>query len=266
MGKDQIWCSILDVEASIGNTKVFENLNLKLHLGENTVILGPNGSGKSALLKLLDRSIYPAVKPGSKLLVFNTDQINIWNLRTKVGFMNTDIEKRIKNSSRIIDIISSAYFGSNQIRNNQTLTNEQKEKVGYILNELDLLEISNKSFSTLSDGQKRRVLIGRALVHKPQVLVLDEPLTKLDIKSKHTLLRIFNSLCLRGTTLVLATHNVEIISGNTHRLLFMKNGKIIADGHPDKLMNSVQLSSLYDTPINASKSNGFWMISPLMDK
>ena len=114
----------------------------------------------------------------------------------------------------------------------------------------------------LSDGQKRRLLIARALVHEPEVLVLDEPSRALDLKACHQLLSTLRQLCRQGTTVVQVTHRIDTIVPEMQRVLFLSGGQIVGDGAPDEMLQETPLSTLFDTPLQVVHAGGFRQVLP----
>ncbi len=257
------WLDLKAVEAWIDTKCVFHDLTLKLTLGQHTAILGPNGSGKSTLVRLIDRSIHPVVKPGSALLLFGSDRPLQWELRRRIGLVSTELEQRVPPLASCRDLVLSGLFGCIGLRRDQRPTKEQVARADHLLEQLTLQELSNDPFLRLSDGQKRRVLIARALVHKPDVLVLDEPTNALDLKSKHELLLGLRRLCSTGTTLVMITHQVETLIPEIERVVCLKQGSIAADGERDCILTGPQLTGLFETPLKVIESAGYRQVMPL---
>jgi iron complex transport system ATP-binding protein len=256
------YLDIRAVDAYLGPRLVFENLNLQLALGENTVILGPNGAGKSGLIKLLSREIYPVVKPGSWLKVFGQETINLWDLRGRIGLVSNGLQADYIGSVSASNVVLSGFFGSVGIGRSQQPSDAQRQLVGKLLNDLGLEELAGRPYQQLSDGQRRRLLLARALVHKPQVLVLDEPTNGLDLKAKHQLLTNLRSLAQAGTTLLLVTHQFEAIIPEISRCVFLSQGKVVGDGPIPQLMQNAPLSSLFDTPLQVSTAAGYRQVFP----
>ncbi len=256
------WLDIKNVEAWLGPTQVFRNLTLRLIQGENTAILGPNGSGKTALVKLISRNIYPIVKTDSMISIFGDQTIKVNQLRTRIGVVSTDLEVRTQDFIRAKDVVLSGFYGSIGININRIQKEEEFKKVQKLMSELGLQKIYSRPFGQLSDGEKRRLLIARAMIHKPEILVLDEPTNGLDLKSRHQLLACIRMLCKGKTTIILITHRVEDIVEEMQRVIFLKKGEIIRDGAPNDLLKSEPLGNLYETPLEIIFVNGHYQAMP----
>jgi len=186
------WADLKNINVYIDQKEVLSNINISLNYGENTLILGPNGSGKSTFLKLLNRSIYPINSKHSSLKLFNKENINIWEVRKKIGFLFKEMEQRVNIGVTLYDVIISGFSGTFNSRYSKLLSEGEKIKIDNLINEWGLNNIIFNEFKSLSDGQKRRALLARALVYTPNILVLDEPFCNLDIKSNFILNRNLN--------------------------------------------------------------------------
>ncbi len=252
------WASFKNIDVYINQKKILYNINIDLNYGENTVILGPNGSGKSTFLKLLNRSIYPLISVDSSLKLFNKENINIWDLRKKVGFFFKEMEQRVNNEVNLYDLIASGFSGSFNSRYSNFISKEDKEKIDILINEWELENIIKKKFHNLSEGQRRRALIARALVYEPKLLVLDEPFSNLDIKSNFLLNKNLNNLINKSTNIIYVTHNLESILPRTNRVILIKEGKILNTGNPNSIINSKSISDLFKISVTVIKQDSYW--------
>ncbi len=259
---NQIWFEALNVEIKFERRFFFENLTLNLRLGESTAVLGPNGAGKSTLAKLINRNLYPIVKPDSHLRLFGEELINLWQLRQRIGTLTTDMESRFHPKTTGIDIVLSAFFGAMRLGRDQVPNHQQLGYVKTLLNSLNLDSIKEEPFGELSDGQRRRLMLARAVVHQPEVLVLDEPTRALDLQACHQLLINLQELCRKGTTLLLITHRIDAILPEIERVVFIKKGRIVNDGPAGQLLRDKPLSDLYETPLSVVRHQGFHQVLP----
>ena len=257
------WASFKNINVYIDQKKILSNINIKLNFGENIVILGPNGSGKSTFLKLLNRSIYPVISEKSSLKLFNKENINIWDIRSKVGFLFKEMEERVINGVTLYDLIASGFSGAFNSRYYKLLSETQKIKIENLIKEWELDNIINKEFQSLSDGQKRRALLARALVYEPNILVLDEPFSNLDLKSNFILNKNLNCLIDKSVNIVYVTHNLESILAKTNRVILFKGGQIVNDGNPNQIINSKIISDLFRISIKVIKQDEHWKSFPI---
>ncbi len=250
------------VEAWLGPRPVFRELSLALQRGEHTVILGPNGSGKSALVKLLSRELYPVVKPGSWLRLFGSTTVNLWELRGRIGLVSQDLQAGYRPQVRAADVVLSGCFGSVGIGRSQQPSAAMVERVTALMAQLGLADLAERPFGQLSDGQRRRLLLARALVHGPEVLVLDEPTNGLDLQARHQLLAILRELARSGTTLLVVTHQIESIIPEISRAVLLRQGQVVGDGPVAELLQDGPLSDLFATPLRVCSANGYRQVLP----
>ena len=128
---------------------------------------------------------------------------------------------------------------------------------------MNISNLSKRYFSYLSDGEKKISLIARALIKKPDILILDEPIANLDYKSKFFVVDKINELSKLNTKIFCVTHDISMITRIYDRVLMLKDGKIIADGHQNNIINSENLNKLYGIDVEVAKNNGLWNINRL---
>jgi len=245
-----------------GETCVFENLSLSFWRGENTCVLGPNGAGKTTLLKLLTRDLYPVVRDHSHVKIDGSETAVLWELRKKIGFVSHDLQIRYDAHVLGRDVVMSGLFGAIGMHGHFDIEAHHHQRVDELLNKFRLVHLQQRRYWHLSTGQQRRFLLARALVHNPQILVLDEPTNGLDVKAAHAILNDLRELARSGTTLLLVTHHVREILPEIDRVVMLKEGRVFADGKKDQELNSERLSNLYETPLSIVEHNGFYQLFP----
>ena len=261
--KDEInWAILKNINVYIDQIKILSDININLRCGENILILGPNGSGKSTFLKLLNRSIYPIISNDSSFKLFNKENINVWELRKKIGFLFKEMEQRVNNGVNLYDVISSGFSGIFNSRYSNLLSEREKVKLNNLITEWELSTIIYNEFQSLSDGQKRRGLLARALVYEPDILVLDEPFSNLDIKSNYILNQNLNKLINQSVNIIYVTHNIDSILPKTNRVILIKEGKILKDGNPFELIRTETISDLFSISIKIIEQDGYWRMIP----
>ena len=252
------WLEAKNISCFKNEYEVVKNLNLKLKYGENVILIGPNGSGKSSLLELINRNIYPVIKKDTVFKIFNKELINIWELRKKISIVNSDVKKRINPEQKVFDLIISGLHGKYCKISNKS----QKDYliVENLINKMLLTNLSQKYYSHLSEGEKQIVLIARALIKKPEILILDEPIANLDLKSKFYVIDQINELNKLNTKIICITHDISMITEIYNRIIMLKDRIIIADGTQSETINSKNLSNLFDINIDVVKYKGHWHI------
>ena len=238
--------------------EVVKDLNLKLKYKENVILIGPNGSGKSSLVELINRNIYPVVKKNTIFKIFNKELINIWELRKKISTVNYDVRNRVNPKLKVFDLIRSGLYGKYcKIVHN---TSDDFSIVNKLLKETLITDLSQKSFSHLSEGEKQIALIARALIKKPEILILDEPIANLDLKSKYYVLDKINELNKLNTQIICITHDLSMISEIYNRIIMLKDRVIVADGTQGETINNNNINNLFDINVDVFKHKGYWHI------
>lgn len=249
-----------NVTAFQGDKQVFENFSVGIEQGEKVAILGPNGAGKSTFLKLITRELYPVVKDDSYIKLFDMERVTIWDLRAQIGLISQDLQEDYTPYTTALDVIASGFFGAIGHHGHLTPTPEQIQQAVSMLDYVGMAGYRDTHFQRLSTGQKRRLLIGRALIHRPQALIFDEPSNGLDIKASALLLNIMREYARPHNSLLLTTHHIGEIIPEIQRVILIKEGKIIADGAKETVLTSTILSELYDTPVKLDQHNDYYHI------
>ena len=258
---NKFWFEAININCFKNDFRVIKDLNLKISYSENVILIGPNGSGKSSLIELINRNIYPIIAKKSNLKIFDKELINLWELRKRISTVNNDIKIRINPNLQVFDLILSGLHGRYcYIKNKSERDFYLVEK---IMKEMDISNFSRKYFSNLSDGEKQISLIARALIKKPDILILDEPIANLDYKSKFFVVDKINELSKLNTKILCVTHDISMITSIYDRVIMLKGGEIIADGNQKKVINSQNLNKLYGINVEVIQNDGFWIINRL---
>lgn len=252
-----------NITAFRGDRKVLENFNLTLHEGESVAILGPNGCGKSTLLKLLTREIYHVDKPESSLLIKGQDRINLMQLREWLGVVSQDLQEFYTPYTKGRDVVASGLLGAIGVHDHLQLTEHQQQRVDEVIEQLGLAYLNDTMFQRLSTGQQRRLLLARALIHNPSTVIFDEPTNSLDLQASFELIATMRELVQSGTNLLIATHHVQEVVPEIDRIIFMKAGKIMADGDKTTLLTAENLSELYGVKLKLMVQDGFYHAYPV---
>ena len=250
------------VTAYRGTTCVFRDFSLAVDAGCSTAILGPNGSGKTTLMKLLSRDIYPVAEPDSHVKVFARDRWNVWDLRTRLGIVSHDLQHEYLRGARGINVILSGIYASIDIWQNQEFSLEDRQKAETVMDKLGIGALQHRAFGSMSTGQQRRFLLGRALINDADALLLDEPTTGLDLKATCYYLETLRKLMQLGKTVILVTHHLHEIPPEIQRVVLLKEGRIVADGQKSDVLTSATLSSLFDSPLQVVTVNGYYQVLP----
>jgi iron complex transport system ATP-binding protein len=256
------WLELLHVEAWLGARRVVRDLTLTLARGQHAVVLGPNGAGKSTLLRLISREIHPVVRPGSHLRLFGQERIVLHELQRRLGLVSPALEQRFHPALPVQEVVGSGWFGSVGLGRHHRLSPSQADRVAEVLADHGLEELAGRPCGQLSDGQRRRVLLARALVRRPEVLVLDEPLNGLDLRARHQLLLQLRRSAAAGTTLLLVTHQIEAVVPEISCCVLLRQGEVVAVGPPGEVLRDGPLSALFETPLQVVEAGGYRQVLP----
>lgn len=256
---------IIDIQHATvyrGDTLVFSDFSFLLQAGEHAAIVGPNGAGKSTLLKLLSGEIHPLALDETRVRLFGSERWSVWDIRKKLGIVSYDLQRDYLICAEGRNVVLSGFYASNDTYDHQTFTRDQASRADEVMRELGVESFATRVFGHLSTGEQRRFLLARALVHDPPVLVLDEPTSGLDLKSCFQYLDLVRAQMHKGKTVVLVTHHLHEIPPEIDRIIFLKNGKILADGQKSALLTNDRISPLFDRPIVLAQANGWYQALP----
>lgn len=247
--------------------RILKNLNLSIYTGEQTAIIGPNGSGKSTLIKLLTRQLY-ALEPQDgppPVRIFGEELWNVQELRSSMGIVSNQLQKDFQNNVRHghicgLDVVITGFFSSISLFPHQTITEEMRKKAMETLIMMESEHLAKYMLDEMSTGEVQRVLIARALVTEPQVLVLDEPTTGLDMVARSQCMSQIRKIAQNGTTIVLVTHHVDEIFPEIQRVVLLRKGEIALDGPKETIFTSQNLSQVYEHPLELTKHKDFFQI------
>eukprot|EP00903_Cladosiphon_okamuranus_P003609 g3607.t1 len=216
----------------------------------SVAILGANGAGKSSLLKLITGEVRPAF--GATCRLFGEERWCLEEIRHQLGLVMPEDVARFHPAEISSDVVLSAFRAAYGRTRDMTFTPDEELRSARAIEELGIGNLSDRDFGQLSSGEKRRFLIARALVHRPEVLILDEPSTALDFAARLAILDKLRELAGRSTTLLLVTHDPAEILPEIERVILLKEGRIIADGRKEDILHSASLSELFGMPLKLS--------------
>ena len=260
MNLNEVLIEFNDVSIERGTTRILDHVNLSVPQSQHVAIVGPNGSGKSTLLKLLMKFLYPSVVDGRAGTVHILGKVewNVWELRTSLGFVSSEIDHHfcMGRSARLNAMQStlSGFYSAELEPSADSITDSMVSEAKRLLDLFRMDSKSTKQVGNMSTGERRRVLLARALTTRPMAIVLDEPTTGLDIRARAELLGILNVLACDGTQIVLVTHHLEEILPCIHRTILLKGGKLFRDGETQAALTEELISELFDTPIRMDRN------------
>ena len=245
-----------------GETKALQSVSLSLNSGESLAVLGPNGSGKSSLLKLMTRELYPIVSEHASIKLMGQEHFTTQDFRDKTGLVCADLQASYNTDVLGLEVVISGFFDSNSLWHHFDITNEHIQKARSALRFLSIAALADTPYGNLSTGQQRRLLLARALVKEPEIVVFDEPCAGLDIQASLTYLDVIDKLAREQKSVILVTHDLNEIPPSISRVVLMQNGQILADGDKKDLFTDTQLSQLFGVSLKVEYASGYYQMRP----
>ena len=245
-----------------GETLALRDFSLTLHHGESVAILGPNGAGKSSFLKLLTGEVRPEADPETSCRLFGEELWSLEEIRHRIGVVMPEEVSRFDADELASDAVLSSLRGAYGRTRDMRFSQQEKSHAREAMEMMGVIGLANREFGALSSGERRRLLIARALVHQPEVLVLDEPSTALDFAAAITLTGTLRSLLHQQRDLVLVTHHPGEIPPEIDRVVLLRDGRVFADGKKREIVTSSRLSELYQTKLRVTWSGGWCDVRP----
>ncbi|MFZ5967771.1 MAG: ABC transporter ATP-binding protein [Bacillota bacterium] len=228
---------------------LLKEINWSVASGEHWAVLGLNGSGKTTLLHMVNGYLFPS-KGEVAVLGKTFGKYDLRELRKSIGWVSTALQEKLYTKESAKDIILSGKYATIGLYDHPE--KEDMERSDYLLEQFGCSHLAHRPYQTLSQGEKQRVLIARALMASPRLLILDEPCTGLDIIAKEQLLSAIQKLSCEknGPTLIYVTHRTdEILPIFTHTLL-LRSGQVHASGKTTSLLTCESLSEFFQVPVH----------------
>jgi iron complex transport system ATP-binding protein len=241
-----------------GDSIVLHNIAMDIAAGEHVAILGPNGCGKSSFIKTITCECYPIVQDGLELRIFGRDRWDLSELRKHLGLVSAELPGERTPMTSGEDAVVSGFFSSSTLwpHLQAQVTEEMRARAKESLKRMEASHLAHKLVGEMSAGERRRIQIARALVHNPEMLLLDEPSNALDLAAQKELRRVLRVLTQQGTGLLLVTHHLSDIIPEIDRVIMMKEGRIFADGEKKALLTTSVLQCLFDVKVSLVEQEG----------
>jgi iron complex transport system ATP-binding protein len=242
-----------------GGSTLVDDITWRVDETDRWVVIGPNGAGKTTLLQVLAAQIHPTSGVAG-LLGEVLGTVDVFELRPRIGLTSAALAERIPRAERVHDVVVSASYAVLG-RWREEYDGLDHHRATELLAQMRIDSLADRTFGTLSEGERKRVQIARALMTDPELLLLDEPAAGLDLAGREALVRTLSELALDeyAPATVLVTHHVEEIpEGITHALL-IKGGRVVAVGELRDTLTADNLSATFDLPLELSESDGRWV-------
>ncbi len=256
--KSSDFLELRNVDVARGERVVLHGMNLSIRTGEHVAILGPNGCGKSTLIMAMTCQLYPIVRPGMSVRIFGRERWDLTELRRHFGVVSagpagTELPGERTAVTCGLDAVIAGFFSASTLWPNLYVTAEMRARAWEALERMEATHLATQLVGTMSAGEKRRILIARALVHRPQQVLLDEPSNALDLAAQRELRETLRGLAREGTGLVMVTHLLGDILPEIERIILMRDGRIVADGSREQLLTEDRLSEPFRAPVRIGR-------------
>ena len=241
--------SLRDVSVVRGAKPILDRVDWTVESDQRWVIIGPNGAGKTTMLRIAAAQIHPSLGR-AEVLGEKLGEVNVFELRTRIGFASSALASHIPNSEKVLDAVMTASYAVTG-RWNEKYEDIDERRARRVLAEWHLQDFADRSFGTLSDGERKRTQIARAVMPDPELLLLDEPVASLDLSAREQTIKIISAYASspEAPAIVMVTHHLEEIpAGFTHALI-MSAGKVFAAGPIETTITSDKISEAFGMAI-----------------
>jgi iron complex transport system ATP-binding protein len=247
-----------DVTIRRGTTTILDGLSWTVREGERWVVLGRNGAGKTTVLQVASGRMHPT-SGTADLLGSRLGRVDVFELRPRIGLASAALAERIPGGEVVRDVVLTAAYGVTG-RWREAYETVDESRATDLMSAFGVARFADRRYGTLSEGERKRVQIARALMSDPELLLLDEPAAGLDLGGREELVAALSELAAdrRSPVLVLVTHHVEEIPPGFTHLLLLADGKVHAAGPVDEVLTSDNLTAAFGTPLQVEKSDGRW--------
>jgi iron complex transport system ATP-binding protein len=252
-----------DVTVRRGQATLLDRVSWTVEEDERWVILGPNGAGKTTLLQVAAAQVHPTSGVAG-ILEEVLGTVDVFELRPRIGLTSAALAERIPRSERVHDVVVSASYGVVG-RWREEYDELDHGRASSLLVELGAGHLADRTFGTLSEGERKRVQIARALMSDPELLLLDEPAAGLDLGGREDLVRRLGRLARDpiAPSMIMVTHHVEEIAPGFTHVLMIRQGKVVTAGPIELELSSRNLSLCFGLPLVVERRGDRWTAAGL---
>jgi iron complex transport system ATP-binding protein len=235
---------------------LLDNVSWTAEEGQRWVILGANGAGKTTLMQIVGANMFPT-SGKVRILGHKLGRVDVFELRTRIGHTSTAVADRIPPSESVRDAVLSAAYAVTG-RWQEHYEPEDEKRADQMMGEMGISALAGRTFGTLSEGERKRVLIARALMTDPELLLLDEPGAGLDLGAREDLLASLEVLSLADDSpvLVMVSHHVEEIPVGFTHVLMLRDGKVVAQGPIETTLTAETLGATFGLRLELNSEGG----------
>jgi iron complex transport system ATP-binding protein len=244
------------VSVTRGGVDLVHDVSWRVELDERWVVLGPNGAGKTTLLNLASGRLHPT-RGAAHVLGERLGRVDVSELRMRVGLSTVALHDRIPPDETVHDVVVTASWGVVG-RFREAYEELDLARAAGLLDQLGVATLARRQYGTLSEGERKRVQIARALMTDPELLLLDEPAAGLDLGGREDLVRRLAELAVDpdAPTLVLVTHHVEEIPPGFSHALLLREGGVVAQGLVGETITAENLTKTFGVPLRVDHADG----------
>jgi len=241
-----------------GDNTLLDDITWEVEEGQRWVILGPNGAGKTTLLQLAAGRIHPTTGVAG-ILGEVLGAVDVFELRPRIGLSSAAMAERLPPGELVRDVVVTASYGIVG-RWRESYDALDHDRAADLLKALGVSHLRDRTFGTLSEGERKRVQIARALMTDPELMLLDEPAAGLDLGGREDLVARLAALAadIEAPALVLVTHHVEEIPPSFTDVLLIREGRIVAAGPVELVLTAANLSETFGLPLVVERHGNRW--------
>ncbi|WP_366295454.1 ATP-binding cassette domain-containing protein [Paenibacillus sp. AN1007] len=227
--------------------QILKDVHLRIEAGEHWVILGRNGSGKTTLLEMMNGYLFPT--EGRIEVLGNVyGQCDVREVRKEIGYISQTLIEKLTLRDPVWEVVATGAYAF--LRFYQTIPDEVKTKVMQLLDEMGFSKLADQPLGTLSQGERKKVMLARSLMAEPKLLIMDEPCAGLDLYEREKMLIEIDRLRQRNMTVVYVTHHVEEIVPLFTHVALIRDGRIAAAGPKHDILTEDTIKHTYDIPVD----------------
>ncbi|MET8553632.1 ABC transporter ATP-binding protein [Streptomyces sp. NPDC004959] len=249
---------LVDVSVVREGRALIEQVSWSVKEGERWVILGPNGAGKTTLLNVASSYLFPTTGTAS-ILGDRLGRIDVFELRPRIGIAGVGMAEKLPRRQTVLQTVLTAAYGMTATWQ-ESYEDVDEQRARAFLDRLGMTEHLDRRFGTLSEGERKRTLIARALMTDPELLLLDEPAAGLDLGGREDLVRRLGRLARDpiAPSMIMVTHHVEEIAPGFTHVLMIRQGKVLAAGPLELELTSRNLSRCFGLPLVVEQQGERW--------
>ena len=226
--------------------QILDDVHLRIQPGEHWVILGRNGSGKTTLLEMMNGYMFPST--GRIEVLGNVyGQCDVREVRKEIGYISQTLIEKLTLRDPVWEVVATGAYAF--LRFYQTIPDEVKTKAIQLLDEMGFAKLANQPLGTLSQGERKKVMLARSLMAEPKLLIMDEPCAGLDLYEREKMLIEIDRLRQRDITVVYVTHHVEEIVPLFTHVALIRDGRIASAGPKHEILTEDTIKLTYDIPV-----------------